>query len=241
MEGATESMAAADPGAIATRAAEPRADRFTKYPSIDHRYKEQGASRWQSIDRDYVVSKTKMVKLKNEKGMRITYRHRLNSRKQMIPVQKIVKKILQKGANMRCRGVAYVKKPRPEERRTDDPEEMHAAGAGTLIDACYVAEELEPENLNVQRIMREGIGPCHEIHEECPDDIIEWIKDELNDYHEGSGFNCAEQYELHARGTAAWERHCDENSLTWSSCPKTGEFRFEKKKAKGEFLLREVS
>ena len=72
-------MAEPPSGIAAINADPPRADRFHPYPTIEHRYKEQGAQRWAAIDRDQVVNKEKMVKLKMMKvDWPSWYRERLN-------------------------------------------------------------------------------------------------------------------------------------------------------------------
>ena len=84
---------------------------------------------------------------------------------------------------------------------------------------------MEPNNPHCQRILKFGLGPCVDLHEQTPEDVLVWIKDELNDYHEGSGFNAQEQYDFVPRIDASWQEYKHDTHITYASCPKTGEFR----------------
>jgi len=61
-----------------------------------------------------------------------------------------------------------------------------------------------------------------------PDDVIQWVKNEANLWHGGSGFTLTEMVELVTKVETQFKAHTDEMKFTRISLPQSGENRYDK-------------
>ena len=55
-----------------------------------------------------------------------------------------------------------------------------------------------------------------------------WVKDEHNSFHFGAARNFIEVYEETVAVKTAWDAYKEEKRITVATCPRAGEFRYEK-------------
>ena len=65
--------------------------------------------------------------------------------------------------------------------------------------------------------------------------MVVYIKEEANLYHGGSQWTLPQMYEDSLRAEASWECYRKINNITVDSCPRSGEFRYEKQYEKHIF------
>ena len=63
---------------------------------------------------------------------------------------------------------------------------------GTLATAVYKAFEKDPDNANVKRTIAAGLPNAVVFHPRLPKDVIIFLRDHHNKFHEGSSISFAE-------------------------------------------------
>ena len=67
-----------------------------------------------------------------------------------------------------------------------------ALSFGTLATAVYKAYEKDPDNANVKRTIAAGLPNAVVFHPRLPKDVIIFLRDHHNKFHEGSSISFAE-------------------------------------------------
>eukprot|EP00974_Lingulodinium_polyedra_P084415 8172604-Lingulodinium_polyedra.AAC.1 len=101
-------------------------------------------------------------------------------------------------------------------------------GGASLCEACEVAAEMDSSNEFVQDVLESGLSNVIVLMAGTPPDVQRWIKTEHNNYHSGSDTNIVEMYTHVEAAEEAWKQHKKTAGITVASCPKTGDFRYEK-------------
>ena len=98
---------------------------------------------------------------------------------------------------------------------------------GTLTDAVYIAASRNPENEMVALTLDIGLEDVIEITNPCPDDVVEYLTDKGNDFHDGAPNTWVQALEKTLDVEAAWEVFKDENGIRRTTCPKKGKLSYE--------------
>ena len=90
--------------------------------------------------------------------------------------------------------------------------------AATVVESCYLASEMEPENDHVQLIIRDGI-PGGLWDGKMPADVITFCKNEANEHAQAAGFTFMDGLNEVEGAEAQWVDHALENKIVkrWAS------------------------
>ena len=137
----------------------------------------------------------------------------------MAVVQKYAKGVLENGVISDVRGkIVYV----------HDGGRSYLIGGGTLVESIYVASRMDPNNQFIRELKANGISHCLRLTVRTPYDVLVHVKEQLNKFHQGSALTFTEVME-HAKAVEIlWASYRKEEGITVSSCPTTGENRYEK-------------
>jgi hypothetical protein len=111
----------------------------------------------------------------------------VNNRRLDQTVNKYVAGILEHGVLEEMRGTIIM-----VEAGHGDPLQFEVVGGGTLVESCYVAHQMEPDNANITRLISEGLHNCMVLTAGCPDDTLAWVKRVHNKFHFGQADTLAE-------------------------------------------------
>ena len=191
----------------------------------------KGARRWKAILRVYGKSTNatlKVLKFDSEtsKYKRLLVRSKFNNRRQDQVVRQYAKSILSGGAVEHCRGQLIAVEVEGQEGGDCPTYEM--LGGASLCEAIEVAAEMHSSNEFVQDVAESGLSNVIVLMAGTPPDVQRWIKTEHNNYHSGSDTNIVEMYMYVEAAEEGWKNHKKVEGITVASCPKTGDFRYEK-------------
>jgi hypothetical protein len=79
---------------------------------------------------------------------------------------------------------------------------------GTLATAVYEAFKKDPENANVKRTILAGLPNAVVFHPRLPDDVIIFLRDLHNKFHEGSSISFVEVLQMVHDADCDWKSHC---------------------------------
>ena len=79
---------------------------------------------------------------------------------------------------------------------------------GTLATAVYRAFEKDPDNANVKRTIAAGLPNAVVFHPRLPKDVIIFLRDLHNKFHEGSSISFVEVLQMVHYADCDWKSHC---------------------------------
>lgn len=79
---------------------------------------------------------------------------------------------------------------------------------GTLATAVYKAFEKDPDNANVKRTIAAGLPNAVVFHPRLPKDVIIFLRDLHNKFHEGSSISFVEVLQMVHDADCDWKSHC---------------------------------
>lgn len=205
---------------------------FGSFNHADERFPNlKGARRWKAILRVYGKSTNatlKVLKFDSEtsKYKRLLVRSKFNNRRQDQVVRQYAKSILSGGAVEHCRGQLIAVEVEGQEGGDCPTYEM--LGGASLCEAIEVAADMHSSNDFVRDVAECGLSNVIVLMAGTPPDVQRWIKTEHNNYHSGSDTNIVEMYMYVAAAEEGWKNHKKVEGITVASCPKTGDFRYEK-------------
>lgn len=92
------------------------------------------------------------------------------------------KKVLQKGVLQSFRG-----RPAVLPKGGGEGGMFYMLTNASLTTAVYRAAKSHPDNAFVQATLKEGLQNCKVYDARTPDDVLDWIIEGHNDFHQGSG------------------------------------------------------
>ena len=200
------------------------ADIFKDMDSVHQRYPGLvGRELQDAIFHQWVVQANITLKFfGGPKGDRkLLHRHPLNNREQAAVVESYVGGLLEHGVVQGVRGAAWAIQDEA------NPEQYFLLSWGTLSDAMYVAVQRDPHNKQLKSSLATGIPACTVFHPRTPKDVVKHLITSHNDFHHGSANTFVQRYKQVEEMEAAWSKHASSNNITISSCPSTGENRYE--------------
>lgn len=190
--------------------------------SIEERFPDtKGSIRWAVIMKNYIDRRGETIHFFSKNGKKLLGRHATNQRRQDSVVRKYAKGVLQHGilSDMRSQPMAV-----PGEQ----PDHFELIGAATLIEAAYIAMEVQEDNVFCKQLRENGVSNVIIFKNNTPADVLEWVAAEHNRFHHGSSGTLIEQYREAGKIVQAWMVHRKEHNISVASCPSTGEFRYER-------------
>lgn len=145
----------------------------------------------------------------------------INGRRQDTDVRMLAESILSGGVVLLFRGI-----PIAVSTCTGDAYDM-IVGA-SLCEAIIVAYQIDPENPFVRDVMDRGLERFIVLKKDTSRAAKKWLKSEQDNYHLGSSLTIIEVYEGVPCAELGWTSHKKDHTITVSSCPKTGDYRYEK-------------
>ena len=124
----------------------------------------------------------------------------------------------------------------------EDPAISEMLCGGTVNASIVHSWKVDPNNPYVKRIIVTGIRKTYRLRKRGPDsrpipwDVLVWIKNEANNHHGGGRYSPLEFLEDIPRSLESWEHEKSVKKIKSTSCPSSGEFRYDKLKEK--FILR---
>ena len=88
---------------------------------------------------------------------------------------------------------------------------------GTLTRAIYAAHDRAPTNINVIETVKVGLQNVTLFSENTPVDVLEWLIDFHNSFHQGSSFTVLQHFDLTIKADAEWKVHCTSKGITQTS------------------------
>lgn len=88
---------------------------------------------------------------------------------------------------------------------------VEALSFGTLTTAVYKAFEKDPDNpdnANVKRTIAAGLPNAVVFHPRLPKDVISFLRDLHNKFHEGSSISFVEVLQMVHDADCDWKSHC---------------------------------
>lgn len=218
---------------------------FGEYSHADARFGEiKGALRWKHILRVYAKSPGArvfcLVKRYDANGgsslRRVMQRDvKLNARRQDQVVKQYAKDLLATGALEAMRGQLCSVETTPTQFNKihaadyiDPVAERAMLGGASFCEATEMAAILQPDNDYVKDIIEFGFTNVIVLMMETPLDVQRWIVEVHNMFHNGCEMNAIEIYELTPVAENSWRDHKKLQGITVASCPKSGDFRYEK-------------
>eukprot|EP00969_Alexandrium_andersonii_P259015 11452528-Alexandrium_andersonii.AAC.1 len=154
---------------------------FRPMPSIQKRYPGlEGKVLLDKIVRTYGVHNDITLPFFDKHEHRALFRHPRNQRLQTLVETNYKNSILDKGIMQGVRGTAWC----TYSKGRTLPYLM--VTYGTLSSAFYRAHTEQPYNANVVSTLNSGIAHAIVFHEDTPDDVLDFLKEEHNSYHTGA-------------------------------------------------------
>lgn len=122
----------------------------------------------------------------DDTGKRLLYRHSENGRFQQSVVDKYVESVLSQGLVSGVRGAAWAIEK--------DDGSFELITFGTLASAVYEAAGRHPNNAFVQQALAEGIPGAIILNHRIPADVLRFLRDYHNAFHQGSKYSIMELY-----------------------------------------------
>ena len=140
------------------------------------------------IDKIY-LRKTGVLIPYEKDGKPNAIKHRLNSRGQDMVEEVYMQRILKDGMMQAARG-----RPKYTPSLVEGgPVELITCG--TTTSAVYRAKAKDPENPFVKATLAAGLVDCDEYDNQTPDDVLCWMRDVYNKFHQGSRTSLIERCE----------------------------------------------
>ena len=111
-------------------------------------------------------------------------RHPLNNRDQRQVLEQYIDNVLENGLLASVRGQAWA----VECQSDGDHQSYHLLTFGTLTEAVYEAVTRAPDNPLVIASVKSGITNALVINKRTPKDVLEWLRDYHNEFHNGSKY-----------------------------------------------------
>ena len=167
----------------------------------------QGADRYKAMKTVYGAEKH-VFKFFDEEGNRLLFRHPLNwSHRSKISQKQLAQKILNVGWYDDFRG-ALCAVPHPDVQGG-----AFIFAAATMTEGVYDAEQIQSDNLHVQRLLHEGVEGLMWKNRFTPD-ALKWVKSEANKCGGGTGATLLEMSTFIPEVDAYWEVWKGENRNT---------------------------
>ena len=145
----------------------------------------------------------------------------MNPRRQDSVINSYAGGILSKGVMLLFRGCIIAVQ--------SDTEGVYDLIAGaSLVEAIYLAIEMKPGNQYVKGLVETGIRIQVLLRFDSPRDGQCWVENEHSSFRFGSARSFVEVYEETLAVKAGWDAYKEEKRITVATCPRAGEFRFEK-------------
>ena len=197
--------------------------------TIEDRIPEQGSRRWQTIMKIYKSSDCSGAVVlpfyvpnpeNKELQMPALLRSIHNPRRQDVVVKKYARGILQEGFCSIVSGQAIAIETKGST--------FGMLAAASRCEAVYLAASMQPDNDFVTQAIEEGYPNVIVLRKDAPVDVLKWIKNCHNNYHIGSQTSFFELFMYVKEVECGWGQHKKERTITEASCPRSGNFRYEK-------------
>ena len=191
----------------------------TRFPGCD------GAILHQKIIAAYAMHGGAPQKLRyySSDGRILLSRHPLNKRKHDVVMKQYMAGIVKHGILPGVRGTA-IAIPKHTSSAGDEgtAQQYFLLGHATLAKALYAAHAEQPTNEQVMQSIAHGLPGALVLTPKTPRDVLLWLKEKHNEFHQGAGMSVTELFEKAEAASQAWSQHCQEHKLSVRGCPPTG-------------------